>query len=151
MAVLPTQGSDSPVTSSLCAIALWIALSGPAFAASTDVYRCTSADGRIEFRQGPCTGSAGESPLTLEDRPTGWVPPAPPKTRSEDKAKTRQEADRSGAAAKQVKKDERACWEKRKRLEEVEARLRHGYKAKQGMDLKRKQEYYEDYLHQFCR
>ena len=147
----PTDGTGHFTTAGLAAIALWLAMLGTASAASTDVYRCMTPDGNIEFQQGPCAGAADQSEVTLDDRPTGWVPPDPPRTRTDSKAKAHKETSRSRSAPKRAKPDERACWEKRQRLDDVEARLRHGYKAKQGMELKRKQESYEDYLHRFCR
>ena len=147
----PTDGTAQRTATDLAVIGLWLAVLGTASAASTGVYRCMTPDGNIEFQQGPCGGVADQSELTLEDRPTGWVPPDPPKARTDSKTKAQKETSRSRSTPKRAKPDERACWEKRQKLDDVEARLRHGYKAKQGMELKRKQESYEDYLHRFCR
>jgi hypothetical protein len=129
---------------------LLLPAAGAIAATSTEVFRCTSGDGSVEFRQGPCDARAEQSTLSVEDRPTGWVPPAAPTGQSEKRPKASKETKRTASATKSSEAQARQCWEKRQKLEEVNWRLRQGYKAKQGMMLKRKREYYEEYLEEFC-
>ncbi len=123
----------------------------PVYAAgSTEISRCTAADGSVEFRQGPCDARTQEQTLTIEDRPTGWVAPKVPTELLEVPTKPRNRLRQDAAAGRAAETQKRQCWEKRQRLEEVENRLRHGYKAKQGMALKQRRDYYEAYLDEFC-
>ncbi|WP_166664606.1 DUF4124 domain-containing protein [Candidatus Thiosymbion oneisti] len=42
--------------------------------AETNVYRCISSNGNLEFRQTPCTGGTEGQELRIEDRRIGWKP-----------------------------------------------------------------------------
>lgn len=118
--------------------------------ADTSVFRCTSADGSIEFRQHPCPGAGDE--IIIEDRAIGWTPPAGGTTADQDKKAPRQRKPASaeaGAAAARKRDDQ--CWNKRRQLEEVNWKLRRGYAPAKGVDLRRKRRSYEDYIDRFCR
>lgn len=104
-------------------LALGLGAANGQAATSTEVYRCTARDGSIEFRQGPCDASAQAQPLTLEDRPTGWHAPKLPAAPLEPAAKPRKQVKQSDAAERAAEAQARHCWEKRERLEEVDARL----------------------------
>lgn len=129
----------------------WLAPALGLGAGTSEVFRCTSPQGDIELRQLPCDTHAQEQRLTIEDQPTGWgptavVPAEPPWHPAKPRKQNRGTSSQERAAQAQA----RQCWEKRKRLEEVNARLRHGYKAKQGIELRGRRDYYEDYLDEFC-
>lgn len=118
---------------------------------TTEVFRCITGAGDVELRQGPCDAHTQQQRLTVEDQPTGWAPtiaPLEPSARPPTRQKKTQGT--AAAAERAAQAQAHQCWEKRQRLEEVSARLRHGYKAKQGIDLKRKRDYYEAYLDEFC-
>lgn len=119
-------------------------------ATAAEVFRCTARDGSIEYRQGPCDGSTQEQALTLEDRPKGWVAPKGDTEPRQPPPKPRQAATRHTGVDKTAQAQERRCWEKRQRLEEVEDRLRQGYKAKEARPLKGKRDSYAAYLEEFC-
>lgn len=114
--------------------------------AGTSVYRCENAAGGIEFSQRPCVGTGEE--VIIEDRLTGWTPPAgSPATRVEQAPKRKTGAAPVRAAAK----SETACWNKRHQLEQVNRKLRRGYRPSQGVELRHKRRVYEDYLSELCR
>lgn len=116
-------------------------------AGSTRVYRCAAADGRVEFRQTPCAQGSQEE-LHIEDVKVGWDAPAvrvdPPKR----KAKSGR-AKNSAAAKRKAKKADK-CFKKEQNLETLNRRLRRGYKAGQGADLRHRRRQIEAYLNQFC-
>ncbi len=132
----------------LCLFALWPP--PRTSAATTDVYRCVTPEGATEFRQGACDAGTDQSQLTVEDQPTGWVPTEPTRSSRETKSTPKKKASTARSAPKSSKADERQCWEKRQKLDEVNWRLRRGYEPKQGTELRRKRDYYEDFLDQFC-
>ena len=121
--------------------------------ADTSVYRCSAPDGKVEFRQTACVDGAKEREITVEDRMTGWKPP---ETRIEKKTSG---ARKSGARKRNTEKDDQAararqeekCWKKRQALEEVNWKLRRGYKPATGVRLRHKRRVYEEYLGRFCR
>lgn len=124
----------------LCAL-LTVPMAG---AQTTKVFRCVGEFGRIEFRQGPCiTGTQEE--LLLKDEPVGWEAP---KHKVTIKRKPTNSPKRviksSGKSAQQ-------CFKTEQRLETVNRKLRRGYKAGKGADLRHKRRQYEAYLSQFCK
>jgi hypothetical protein len=125
-------------------------LAGPP-QAQTTVYRCTEPDGSVELRQRPCNTGATEEALTVEDRRTGWVPPAAGSAGPD--ASGKEEPARQGArrASKTDARQAERCWEKRRQLEEVDAELRHGYKPARGERLRQRRSAYEEYIGRFCR
>jgi hypothetical protein len=66
--------------------------------------------------------------------------------RIKDAARRRKPVSRSKKPATQPKD----CWNKRKQLEAVRAKLVRGYKVKDSDELHRNRDNYEDYLRQFC-
>lgn len=128
------------------ALAAVLLLAAAELAADTRVYRCENAAGGIEFSQSPCAGT-GE-PITLEDRMTGWTPPAG------DTLKQTEQGARPKTSAKTARpatKSETACWNKRQQLEQVNRKLRLGYTPAKGVELRHKRRVYEDYLSELCR
>lgn len=119
--------------------------------AGEQVFRCVQADGSFSFQRTRCAGE-GDS-ITVDPVQGGWD-----SLRSGEKAllKTYRERDakhkrRARKAVKKTKSIETTtCWNKRKRLDAVKARLRRGYKPSQGEGLRRKRDNYTEYLEKFC-
>ena len=119
--------------------------------AQTSVYRCTAPDGAVEFRQLPCTDGSDEESLVIKDRKTGWIPAATgTKTKAADKPRKRATKSSPKKDSSQSRREEQ-CWKKRQLLEEVNWKLRRGYKAAQGVKLRRRRQTYEDYIGRYCR
>ena len=115
-----------------------------------DVYRCVLDGGHVSYQQIPC--KHGSKPMQLKDRQSGWSALRPGEQdllnsyRIKDAARRRKPASRSKKPATQPKD----CWNKRKQLEAVRAKLVRGYKVKDSDELHSKRDNYEDYLRQFC-
>jgi hypothetical protein len=129
-----------------------IALVGscPDAAAQSTIYRCTAEDGAIEFRQFPCHERDASRELELDTPPVGWVPPKPEAT---PKPAQRAKGARKTETRSTLRKDRYAdqCWKKRQQMEEINARLRHGYRPDQGVTLRRRRSQHEEFIRQFCR
>ncbi|MBK1630961.1 hypothetical protein CKO31_09450 [Thiohalocapsa halophila] len=136
-----------------CALAL-LTLPG-SLAAQAQVYRCTSADGSIEFRQHPCAERQRSRTVKIEDTRTGWVPPKPapePKSKSRGPAGRESAASRrrAGRSSDEHKYAER-CWRKRQQIQRINNELRAGYRPARGERLKDRRRQYEAYVNEFCR
>ena len=120
--------------------------------AETSVYRCTTPDGRIEFRQSSCQGDSEEKEVWIEDRKTGWEPARTKIERSSQGSRKSHRRKSGGARASRSAraKQEEKCWKKRQSLDEVNWKLRRGYKPATGVKLRRKRRQYEAYIHEFC-
>ena len=120
--------------------------------AETSVNRCVTPDGKIEFRQFACAADAEEEEVLIEDRKTGWEPAKTKlektKTRSDKSSTHNRKSDEKKLAAKA--KQEEQCWKKHQMLEEVNWKLRRGYKPATGVKLRRKRRQYEEYIGRFC-
>jgi hypothetical protein len=118
--------------------------------ARTAVYRCVLENGHISYQQIPCKDQG--KPMALNDQRSGWSPLRPGEQsllksyRDKDAARRRAPSERPA----QPPAETRACWQKRKQLEAVRAKLHRGYQLKEGDELHRKLENYQDYLRQFC-
>lgn len=137
---------------SLGALTVFILTIAVDLAAETTAYRCTGDDGKIEFRQGPCASGTEAEEIGIADRQTGWTPPAPmPEvtTRKEQKARGGGESSSEQDAA-QAKRDDQ-CWNKRHQLDEVNWKLRRGYKPGKDVALRHKRRDYEEYIDRYCR
>lgn len=147
-------GTTRKMTVTIAVPSLFFLLPAASLTADTDVYRCTTADDAIEFSQRPCANGEREQKVTVEDRKTGWVPStirSAGKTRAAGKPLSRKRRTGGGeTATARARRDER-CWKKRQLLEEVNWKLRRGYKAGQGTKLRRRRESHEDYIRKFCR
>lgn len=108
------------------------------------VYRCVGASGEIGFQQVPCRVGK-EQVLHIEDVKVGWdAPVIQIEPRRKPKPVKR-------PAGKKRKTSDKACFNKRQRLESVNRKLRRGYKAGQGADLRHRRRQYEAYLSRYCR
>jgi hypothetical protein len=149
----PAPGSDHPHCRTFAAAVSSLVLAlGANLAAETRVYRCTTPDGEIEFRQRPCADGAVGQEITIEDRKTGWTPPKTEERRKikgagESRAGKRKARRRKGPD--QTRREEQ-CWKKRQLLDEVNWKLRRGYKAGKGVELRRRRRTFEDYIGRYC-
>ena len=127
-------------------------LVGPFSAASAraDVYRCVLSGGHVSYQQFPCHYK--DTPMQLKDRLSGWSALRPGEQalldgyRKEGAERRRKPA----GSQKKVSKETKSCWNKRKQLEAVRAKMRRGYKLDESDALRRKRSNYADYLRQFC-
>ncbi len=118
------------------------------FAGSTKVYRCTGEHGQVEFRQVPCV-SGSQQELEFKDVEVGWEKPA---AAGEVKKRPRKTTTKKSVASRgnSSKKREEKCLKAEQRLETVNRKLRRGYKAGKGADLRHKRRQYEEYLERLC-
>jgi len=115
-------------------------------AAGERIFRCTDPDGVIVFSDTPC----GRDSRSI-DQPaapkvgTRLVDPADmPRTQSEP-AKSRRTV-----TSKSSKDREYNCRKKERRLDDVNAKLRRGYKRSEGERLRRQRVELEDYIDTYC-
>lgn len=147
---LPGHGIRAAQLSAAVAAPLLLHLAAD-LAAETSVYQCTTPGGAVEFRQRPCDQDSDERNLIIKDRKTGWVPSSP---QNDSKPKAREQSSKRRSSARggsDKARREEQCWKKRQLLDEVEWKLKRGYKASQSNKLRRKRRVYEDYLRQFCK
>jgi hypothetical protein len=107
--------------------------------ADTDVYRCIGPDGKVEFRQTACAIDAKEDEIRIDARKTGWDPTptqVDKKTKGPKKSRSREHKAVEEDTA-QVRQQQR-CWKKRQLLDEVNWKLRRGYKPAMGVKLRRR-------------
>ena len=132
-------------------IATYIVLLIPLFSilyAQAAIFRCELEGGHFRYQQSPC--NADSEPLILKNRSSGWSP-----LRESEKALVRSNQPKRKTPARTVpdKKttgESKICWSKRKKLQAIREKLRHGYKLKESAALHRNRDDYEDYLKQFC-
>jgi len=111
-----------------------------------EVFRCTAADGSIEFRQYPCHERDTSLRIDIDDSPTGWTPPA---SKASPPAKKKPLPTKPAM----IEQDEAVvdrCWKKQRQLDDVNRRLRAGYTASQGVRLRQRRGDYEAYIRRFC-
>lgn len=130
-------------------LAALFGLSGAGSADSTRVYRCTGEDGQVEFRQGPCVEGLQQE-LEIEDVEVGWEAPAATVERNGRPRKTAAKKNRISSSRTDQKKREEKCLKTEQRLENINRKLRRGYKAGKGADLRHKRRQYEEYLDRLC-
>lgn len=113
------------------------------------VYRCSDERGATVFSQKPCRGVVQEV-IVIRDEPVGRSPKVIKKPGKKKKTKKRQPISHQ---KKRIERSKRAdsCKKKELKLEQLEWRMRRGYKAHQSAKLHQKRREYEDYLHAFCR
>lgn len=127
-------------------LAAAVAAPAPA-AAQSSVYRCTAADGSIEFRQHPCARGDHSETLQIQDNRTGWQPPQPGSAPKPKGQKARKGATSTSPRKQHVER----CWKKRQQIARINNELRAGYKPARGERLKRRRRELEAYLNEFCR
>ena len=132
-----------------CVISL-IPVSSPA----AQVYRCVQPDGSISFQQQACKNKGtrietGEAQAVWANLRSGEQS-LYDRYRKRDKAKLKHKQQIARSRKKPETADDRSCWKKRQQLESVSAKLRRGYKASKGNELRRRRDSYEGYLRRFC-
>ena len=137
------------IFSRLAATAVFLVVPFSASRAHVDVYRCVLDGGHISYQQIPCHYK--DTPMKLQDRRIGWSALRPGERGLLNSYQKEGAALRPKASGPQQNpaKETRSCWTRRKQLEAVRSKLRHGYKLKEGDELRRKRDNYEDYLQQF--
>jgi len=142
---------DARIRSALvAAIVLVTLLAATRAVAETSVFRCITSSGSIEFRQTPCAPASSEKEMTIDNRPIGWTPPKPSEDTGRNKQGRNSRKKRKSSEDTVDPAQERRCWKKRQQLDDVNWQLRRGYKAAQGIKLRRRREDYEDYIDRFC-
>ncbi|HID44212.1 MAG TPA: hypothetical protein EYP34_00465 [Chromatiaceae bacterium] len=126
----------------------------PVNSPGAQVYRCVQPDGSISFQQQACTNKGarietGQAQAVWESLRSGEKS-LYDQYRQHDKAKLKHKQRIARSRIKPETADDRTCWKKRQLLESVSARLRRGYKASKGNELRRRRDSYEDYLRRFC-
>ncbi len=135
------------------ALTACLLVTGAAGARDTTVYRCTGENGSVELSQFPCPAGMENDEITVTDRETGWVPPSPGSVTEEKRSAGSKRSGSGQAQAQKAAADARRadkCWDKRRLLDEVNWKLRHGYRPVEGIKLRRKRQSYEDYLDRYC-
>lgn len=137
-------------------IVLLLALWPAAAALATDVYRCTGPDGETMFSQGPCgaqstptaigRAATGQAASGLRAAELDWLARA-----ERERAKAVDRRPRSGARPAAGKARGHDCERRRMSLQDINARLRRGYKPAQGERLKQRRRVLEEYIDALCR
>jgi hypothetical protein len=121
---------------------------------AAQVYRCVLPDGGISFQQQAC--AEGGTRVETGEAQAVWASLRSGEQslydqyRKRDKAKLKHKQQIARSKSKPEIADDRTCWKKRQQLEAVSAKLRRGYKASKGNELRRKRDTYADYLRTFC-
>lgn len=131
--------------------ALLVIIFNPTVLVAEQVYRCVQADGRSSFQQTRCA-QEGES-IEVDTVQSGWT-----SLRAGEKTLLQTYRERDTRFKQRTRKttanptpaETTVCWNKRKRLDAVQAKLRRGYKPSQGEGLRRKRSNYTEYLRKFC-
>jgi hypothetical protein len=123
---------------------------------AADVYRCTGPSGEPMFSQSPCAGSGTstsirtgppvESASGLRGAELDWLA-----RRERERAQAAGRRPRSGSAQATGKPRGNDCERRRLSLDDINARLRRGYKPAQGERLKQRRRVIEDYIDTMCR
>lgn len=132
-------------------VAMLIIFANTSVFAAEQVFRCVQADGRSSFQHTRCAGE-GES-IVVDAVQGGWT-----SLRAGEKSLLKSYRERDARLKQRARKtvgktkseDRTACWNKRKRLDAIQAKLRRGYKPSQGEGLRRKRDNYTEYLEKFC-
>ncbi len=133
------------LASMLCGLAL-MAASQHSLSQSR-VYRCTSADGAVEFSQRPCGDGIDAQIVDIQDQRTGWVPPTPEAEPPQEKGKKRTKPATVDAPDRYAER----CWKKRQQVERINNELRSGYKPARGERLRRQRREHEAFISEYCR
>lgn len=121
--------------------------------AGVSVYRCTDSDGRVELRQTYCP-SGDQQQLRVDTSNLGWVRPTVPDSSNRKSGSNESAAERRSGSERSRVSDEakqRRCWKVENKLERIKRRLRKGYRASEGDELRQRRREQEQYLRRFCR
>lgn len=133
-----------------CVLVSLLVLQGTARSA---VYRCELADGSLVFQQSACysgdealdmppLNTLGDGLRKSEQR---WL-----KKRTAKPRRKFVQAPGTDSASEKLRVAEK-CLKKEQKLNQVQAKLRRGYKPAQGEKLRRRRDDYSEYLRAFCR
>ncbi|MET0102060.1 MAG: DUF4124 domain-containing protein [Sedimenticola sp.] len=121
-------------------------------AASADtVYRCHDEQGGVIFQQLPCSGGLSE-PVEITPQVVDWVG-----SREDGRGgkaslepRKRQSRKRPKRARSKVA-SEKECFRNRQKLEQVQWKLRKGYRPAEGEKLKQRRRQLEAFDSRYCR
>ena len=143
----PIRNWCRPPLGRIILLLAWSGLIVDCQADSTLVFQCTLGDGRVEFRQTLCA-DGDQQELEIKDVKVGWEAPTATVKLTKKSAKKARKS--SGSSSRRKEKQAKDCFKTEQKLENVNRRLRRGYKAGQGSDLRHKRRQYEAYLGRFC-
>ena len=123
---------------------------------AAEVWRCPQADGTLSFQQAACDGErveTGEAQATWASLRgeearlyEGY------RKRDRERLERQRRAERRALAARAPSRAaETTCYKRKVALENVQAKLRVGYKPAEGDRLRRRRGQLEEYLRRFCR
>ncbi len=120
---------------------------------ATTVYRCVGAEGVPTYQQLPCAGQGGQ--IRLAEPAARWEALHPGERALLEDRRSGERPRQGGVPVKQrrgttAKASERSCWQKRRHLDAVSAKLRRGYKPAQGERLRRRRDDLADFLSRYC-
>ncbi|MCF6281362.1 MAG: DUF4124 domain-containing protein [Candidatus Polarisedimenticolaceae bacterium] len=118
-----------------------------ALQAAPQFYRCVDAQGNIAFQQTSCL-TGRQDLVEVRDNRVGWVPPKVVKKRA--KVTKKGPSTSTAKQAREKRQQDKSCWRAEQNLEQVESKLRRGYKAAAGDRLRAKRTRHESYLREFC-
>lgn len=120
----------------------------PVAGAAAQVYRCNEAGEVPSFQAHPCVG--GEA-VELGQPAARWEPLRPAERRLWRESRKAERASRSPRSADSSgKASERTCWQRRRQLEALSAKLRRGYRAAQGERLRRRRDTLQGFIRRYC-
>jgi hypothetical protein len=137
---------------------VFLAVSLAAGGLAADVYRCTGSDGETMFSQSPCGGSGVASVIHpapsagaasgLRAAELDWLAR---RERERERARAGERRAKPSARAADSNADRRDCERRRMALDDINARLRRGYRPAQGERLKQRRRMLEQYIDRVCR
>lgn len=123
-------------------------------AAEAAIYRCKGNAGVVEFRQTPCEEGDG-GVIDVDIRTTEWIDLNKHQTSQPASVGNRKKRKRQSNKPVSTEVDDdrqsKACWRVKSKIEQIEWKLRKGYKPAQGERLRRQRREKEAYLRRFCR
>jgi hypothetical protein len=120
----------------------------PVAGAAGELYRCDEAGEAPSFQAHPCVG--GEV-VELGQPAAYWEPLRPAERRLwRDIRRAEKASPPPRRARSSGKASERTCWQRRRQLEALAAKLRRGYRAAQGERLRRRRDTLQGFIRRYC-
>ncbi|MET0082742.1 MAG: DUF4124 domain-containing protein [Sedimenticola sp.] len=121
-------------------------------AATADtVYRCHDEQGGVIFQQLPCSGGLSE-PVEITPQVVDWVGNREDGRRGRASPEARKRQSRNRPKRERSKGvSEKECFRNRQKLEQVQWKLRKGYRPAEGERLKQRRRQLEAFDSRYCR
>lgn len=123
-------------------------LSQSGVAGAAAVYRCIGQDGEPRFQQHACAGGGGR--VEVPPPALRWDPLRPAERQLVEQYREAERVVYPAEPSAARPASERSCWKKRRSLERLSERLRHGYRAGQGERLRSRRDDLAEYLRRYC-